>query len=137
VGLVIIICIATYLYHVYKPFWQYDHIESRARKVITGSQLQAWAVQLLTRYSTNSMLKISELGTNFPQQLRGVAPRVGPLIYINYVDENDPTNNPPWVDLYWGSGLLGACGFEVGQTNFVSINPTAHAWQPGVYFYRR
>ena len=76
---------------------------------------------------------MSELGTNFPQRLRGLAPKLGPWVVVF---ESDHTNEPSWVCVRWGSGFLGSHGFEVGPTNFVSLR-LGHAWQPGVYFFDR
>jgi hypothetical protein len=44
---------------------------------------------------------------------------------------------PSYVQLYWGSGFLGGTGFYIGRTNFTMDASLGHAWQPGVYFYRR
>jgi hypothetical protein len=123
----------------YKPIWQFDHLEQNARKVITGAELQAWATRLIDEYpavETNNVWAY-QMRTNYPQQLRGLAPRIGP--FINIVVSDD-TNLPPFVMLHWGSGFLGSTGFYIGRTNFtgnVGNNRTCRAWQPGVYFFRR
>jgi hypothetical protein len=128
-------------YWSYKPVWQFDHLEQNARKKITGPELQTWATRLLDEYPTmqSNSLWASQLHTNFPPQLRGLAPRIGPHVFVLVYD--DDTNQPPFVNLSWGSGFLGASGFYVGRTNFtadaIGNNRTCHAWQPGVYFYRR
>jgi hypothetical protein len=127
------------IYWSYKPAWQFDHLEQNARKVITGQELQAWATRLLDQYPTmeTNYVWASQLRTNYPQQLRGVAPRIGPFVYVK---GDDDTNGPPFVSLRWGSALLGDTGFYVGRTNFTmdaGMNRTWRAWQPGVYFYRR
>jgi hypothetical protein len=114
-------------------FWQFDHLEENAKKVITGSELQKWATNLLAQYPGDTSLSAADLGTNFPPQLRALAPKLGPYIWINTAYD---TNSPRWVRLHWGSGFLGTTGFEIGPTNFVSER-TRHAWQPGVYFYNR
>jgi hypothetical protein len=116
--------------------WQFDRLERNARKVITGTELQTWAINLLARYpmETNLDLSISELDTNFPQQLRGLAPQLGPHVFVYVYDD---TNYPSYVNVYWGSGFLGAAGFYIGSTNFVRSGGTEHAWQPGVFFYQR
>jgi hypothetical protein len=108
-------------------------LERNARKVITASELQAWATNLLAQYPTHTTLSLSELGTNFPQQLRYLAPKLGPTVVIF---EGADSNSPSWVFMRWGSGFLGSHGFEVGPTNFVSNRP-GRAWQPGVYFFER
>src|SRR4029077_1548503 len=112
-----------------KPTWQFDHLEQNAQRVITGTELQVWATNLLARYPTNTELSLSQVGTNFPRQLRGLAPKLGPWVWIYEGDANSPS----WVRLHWGSGFLGSHGFEVGPTNFVSSRP-GHSWQPGVYY---
>lgn len=123
----------------YIPVWQFDHLEQHARKVITGQQLQAWATRLLDEYPTmqSNYVWTSQLHTNFPPQLRGFAPRLGQSVSVLVFDD---TNEPPFVNLMWGSGFLGATGFYVGRTN-LTMNPgnarICRAWQPGVYFYRR
>jgi hypothetical protein len=120
------------LYRGCQPVWQFDRLERNARKVITGDELQAWATNFLVRYPTNDglSLRVKDLGTNFPNQLLGLAPKLGPHVFI-YQGRSD--GSPNWVRLYWGSGFLGSTGFEIGPTNFVSRRP-GHAWQPGVYF---
>jgi hypothetical protein len=133
-ALILLAGIGGCIYTSYKPTWQFDHMEQNARKMITGAELQTWATDLLAHYPSNTTLRVSELGTNFPQQLRRLAPKLGPGISI--VERFD-TNSPAWVRLYWGSGFLGASGFEIGPTNFAGFDPKGHAWQPGVYFYKR
>jgi hypothetical protein len=127
------------IYWSYKPAWQFDHLEQNARKVITAQELQAWATRLLDEYPTmqSNYLWASQLHTNFPPQLRGLAPRLGQSVSVLVFDD---TNEPPFVNLTWGSGFLGATGFYVGRTNFTTppgLNRTCRAWQPGVYFFRR
>lgn len=115
------------LFHV---FWQFDHLEQRAKRRITGTQLQAWALNLLEQYPTtvtNDTPDVSDLGTNFPRQLLGLYHRT-PYIRINQY-----TNFESYVLLMWGGGMIGHCGFEIGSTNFIG---RGHAWQPGVYFWR-
>jgi hypothetical protein len=124
------------LYWSYKPIWQFDHLEQNARKVITGPELQAWATRVLDQYPTmeTNNLWASQLRTNYPPQLRGLAPKIGPTLSIE-----DDTNQPSYVLLMWGSGGLGAKGFYVGRTNFVMDSGLYRGsmWQPGVYFFRR
>ena len=134
IAVLVLVCVAACIFNGCRPVWQYDHLEQRARKVVTAPELQSWAINLLARHpAPNTGLKRSELGADFPRQLLDLAPRLGPYICVY---EWEDTNQPPCVHLYWGSGMLGAAGFEVGPTNFVSLQP-GHAWQPGVYFYRR
>jgi hypothetical protein len=132
-ALVLFAWFVAYLYSGCKPVWQFDHLEQNARKVITASELQAWATNLLARYPAETSFRMSELGTNFPQQLRGLAPRLGPGVAVHVYDD---TKQPPYVQVDWGSGFLGGAGFYIGATNFVTGGKGVHAWQPGVYFYR-
>ena len=124
-------------YTAYKPVWQFDHWEQHARKAITGTELQVWATYLLDEYPTmeTNYAWISQLRTNYPQQLHRLAPRLGPFVYISAGD----ANRLPCVHLWWGSGFLGAKGFYIGRTNFVMDGGLGRGlmWQPGVYFYRR
>src|SRR5690348_3109383 len=106
--LVIVICVGAFLYQGCKPVWQFDHLENNARKVISGPELQKWATNLLAQYPKETSFKPHELGTNFPEQLLGLAPKLGPHIFVHVYDD---TNFPPYVQLYWGSGFLGATGF--------------------------
>jgi len=131
IALVLLLCVAAYFYSGYKPVWQFDHLEQNARKAITASEVQVWATNLLAYYTNETSVKLSELGTNFPPQLRGLAPKLGPHVFIHVPDD---TNWPPYIQLYWGSGFLGTHGIEVGPTNFVS-GRGQRAWQSGVYFY--
>ena len=135
VALVILVFASAALYRGCQPVWQFDHLERNARRVIAASELQIWATNLLTQYPTNDglSLRVQDLGTNFPKQLQGLAPKLGPHVWIYQGREAD---SPGWVRLHWGSGFLGTSGFEIGPTNFVSRR-TGHAWQPGVYFYTK
>jgi hypothetical protein len=114
-------------FRVYRAF---DHIEQRAKKRITANELQAWATNLLAHPLTNLNPSVSELGTNFPKQLRSLY-RHPPYIQVNEAT----TNYPAYVYLMWGGGLIGHCGFEIGPTNYVSYRSHARTWQPGVYFW--
>jgi hypothetical protein len=131
--IVLVLCVTVWgvIYTSCKPVWQFDHLERDAGKLITGLELQVWATNLLVRYTNETSLRISDLGTNFPSQLRRLAPKLGPHLFIHVPDD---TNWPAYVQLYWGSGFLGAHGFEVGPTNFNGLRGR-RAWQPGVYFY--
>ena len=131
IALVLLFCVAAYFYTACKPVWQFDHLEQNARKAITASELQVWATNLLAHYTNETSVELSELGANFPSQLRGLAPKLGPHVFIHVPDD---TNWPPYIQLYWGSGFLGAQGIEVGPTNF-SRGLGHRLWSPGVYFY--
>ncbi|MCI0744711.1 MAG: hypothetical protein L0Y58_04820 [Verrucomicrobia subdivision 3 bacterium] len=113
----------------FKQLWSFGNIERKAKRVITGAELQSWATNLLASTNTIAIWKVSNLGTNFlPPQLLGVWHRP-PYIFI-YEPEGD---RPGSVRLTWGGGLIGHCGFEIGPTNFVRYG--AREWQPGVYFW--
>lgn len=128
-------CLSAYVTSFYRPVWQFDHLEANARKVISAAELQTWATNLLANPPTSQLaaVTLSDLGTNFPKQLRGLAPKLGPHVFLY---ESQATNLPRSLRIYWGSGFLGAHGFEIGPTNFASARP-GHVWAPGVYFYER
>jgi hypothetical protein len=107
-------------------FRSFDNLEQNAKQVITGPELQAWATNLLARYSITNM-DVSVGRSNCPIQLRGLCPRLGPNVVV-YKDDG----RPPSVRIWWGSGFMGAAGFEVGGTNF---DRPGHKWQDGVYFF--
>lgn len=135
IGVCLLACISGIICSACKPVRQFDQLEQNARKVVTGAELQAWAVNLLAQHTpSNTRLNPSQFGADFPKALLDLAPDIGPSVYVY---EKDDKNYPvACVHINWGSGMLGAAGFEVGPTNFVSLQPS-HAWQPGVYFYRR
>ena len=107
----------------------FDNFERNARNVITGPELAAWGNNVLSQYSSSTTLHLRDLGTNFPPQLRQLAPELGPKIVVFAPDD---TNAPHWLLVFWGSGFLGSCGFEIGPTNFTG-DRAHHRWQDGVY----
>ena len=131
IALVVVLLVGVFFYAGCKPVWQFDHLERNARRAITADELQAWAVNLLAQHPSYTNLSLPDLGTNFPPQLRDLAPKLGPMIVVF---EGADSNSPAWVFVHWGSGFLGSHGFEIGPTNFVS-GRRSHAWQPGVYFF--
>ena len=136
IGVVVLVALGALACYSARPVWQYCRLEQNAKKVVTGTELQAWATNLLAQYPSNVTLKASLLGTNFPQRLRSLAPEIGPSVRLNFPDN---TNFAGWVMVGWGSGMLGSSGFEVGPTNYAYAfrSARAHEWQPGVYFFRR
>lgn len=121
-------------------FWTFDHIEQRARRRVTGAQLQQWAINLIGVYPPYFQERADVMGTNFPQPLLGLW-RLEPLVFTFPATTNEDTLlrqsqwvNPGYVRITWGAGMMGHCGFEVGPTNFVKASPYAHKWQDGVYF---
>lgn len=111
----------------------YNRLAQNASKVVSGRELLAWATNLLAVNPTGTNLTPPHWGTNFPKQLLGLCPRLGPHVIVY---EGGETNSPSWVRVAWGSAGMGASGFEIGPTNFVSLQP-GHEWQPGVYFFKR
>ena len=126
------ISVCVYLYIAWKPWWQFDFLEERAKEVVTGAELQIWATNLLDSYPmTNNwiILERSEFGTNFPPQLLSLAPRIGPDVAVYMLDDQ-----PRFVRVTWSSGFLGMKGFEIGSTDFVG---RGNKWQEGVYFFSK
>jgi len=119
-----------FIWPTQKVFRSFDNLERNAKRVITGTQLQAWATGLLATSPTNPTPRVSQLGTKFPAQLLGLS-RTAPYIQT----QEAHTNSPASVYLMWGGGMIGHCGFEIGPSNFVSYRSNARAWQPGVFFW--
>jgi len=108
--LIFLSCIAAGLFWACKPVWQFDHLEQNARKVITAAELQQWATNFLAQYPPDgtNVVGFRTGGTNFPPQLRDLAPKLGPIIFTCPAEG---TNSPAWAAIYWGSGFFGAHGF--------------------------
>jgi len=133
-GIVIVVCLGALWYVLpFRVFWQFDHIEQHAKKVITGTQLQNWGSQILAEHPVPPgeylILRSSELRTPLPQSLLGLY-RNPPTIFVY----ETTTNAPGYLMLMWGGGFIGHCGFEIGPTNFVGSRGK-HKWQDGVYFW--
>jgi hypothetical protein len=107
--------------------WAFTHLEQNARKVTTAAELQRWATNIIA--ADQRILNRSNLGPLFPIKLFDLCPQVGPLVSVNRED-------PPYVDIYWGSGVMGSAGFDIGPTNYVRSFPDSHEWAPGVYFFK-
>jgi hypothetical protein len=129
---ILLVCLGGCVYVSYKPVWDFDHLESKARKSLTGSELQMWATNLLARHTNAGPVRLSEAGADFPKELRRLAPVIGPHVRVKVPDD---TNLPSYVQVSWGSGFLGCKCFLLGPTNMV-VSPASHVWQPGVYFCR-
>jgi hypothetical protein len=110
----------------------YDELESNARKVITGPELLVWGVALAERYPTITNLTVSQLGTNFPQQLRPLAPAFGPHVTVA---RSIDSNKLSWVLVYWTQKERESAGFVIGPTKYGGEPVEGHMWCPGVYFY--
>lgn len=128
--LIVIACFAAAFFYACRPDWQFARLERNARKVITPTQLQDWAVNLIATKPTNLTPSVSELATNFPAALLRLYYQP-PYIRVQEVT----TESPGSVLLMWGGGMIGNCGFEIGPTNFVSDRKTAREWQSGVFFW--
>jgi hypothetical protein len=84
-----ILCLAAYIYPSCKPVWQFDHLEQTAKKVVTASELQSWATNLLARNPTGTNLAPSDWGSDLPKKLLKLAPSLGPSICIYGKDDNN------------------------------------------------
>lgn len=109
----------------------FDRLEESVKKVITPSELQTWATNLLAQYPDDTNLWVSQLGTNFPSRLRKISPRLGPQIYVTHWTDEE-SNRQDFVTLDWGGGILGHSGFKIGSTNYDILS--GHKWKEGVYF---
>jgi len=122
------------VYISFEGFWSFDHIEQRAKRKVTGTELQQWALQVLAAPSKSSddvdSPRLSELPVPLPSGLVNV------YHYPPYIFVFHNTNTPPgFIRLVWGRGMIGHCGFEIGPTNFESPR-TTNKWQDGVYFWK-
>lgn len=118
-------------YAFFKPLIQLANLEQNTKKVITASELQQWATNLIATYPPDQRFTRSELLATLPPQLKKLAPKMGPHVNI-YHSENPGTQS--YVFLYWGSGFAGHAAFEIGPTNFTGYRST-NMWAPGVYFW--
>lgn len=126
-GWVVVLCLAAFFaLKAIQLFWSFRQLERNAQKRITGNELQAWATNLLQASATSGYVSVSNLGTNFPQQLLGVYHQP-PSIFVHCGE----SNSPGWVSIMWGGGVIGLSGFCIGPTNYVG---NGHRWQDGVYF---
>ena len=130
---VVALCFFAFL-KSYRIMRAFNHLEQNAREVITASELQAWATDLLARNPDGFYFNGRRALTNCPKQLVGLCPETGPVIGSF---APDGTNPPSALWIQWSSGLQGTTGLEIGTTNHIPYNESAHAWQPGVYFYKR
>ena len=130
VNVVVATLIVIFFYFNCESDRQFSGVEGKIRERISPVDLQKWATGLLAQYPSETQLRVADLGTNFPSQLRGLAPRLfGSAIYVHGGD------SVPSVVLRWGTGGLGSTGVWVGPTNFVCSHPS-RLWVPGIYFYQ-
>jgi len=129
IALVLILLAIAWFHPACRIERSFNNLERNARKVITGPELAAWGNDVLAKYPTNTTIHLRDLGTNFPPHLLKLAPEIGPSIDVMVSDDMDA---PHWVLVFWGSGVLGHCGFEIGPTNFTG-DRAHHRWQDGVY----
>src|SRR4051812_4419070 len=106
--LVVLAVLGGCIYTSCKPIRPFDKLESDAHKVITGPELQAWALALLERYRATTSLTVSQLGTNFPQQLRTLAPGFDPHVEVVWPPN---ANESPFVQVYWTASMEEGAGF--------------------------
>jgi hypothetical protein len=122
-------------------WWQFDHLEDRAKRIVTATELQAWATSVLAEFPTYSPQQAHQLRTNFPAKLRPLCKGFGFACWVSVVSfKEEPAvsrDYPDFVNIIWSMKPSGDAAFEIGPTNFASGHSGAHMWAPGVYFYRR
>ena len=123
-------------------FSQFDSLEIRAKRVITAAELQSWATNLIVESQSYNADQRHWLRTNYPDKLRSVSrwiggPQVSMMPATEPVAEEQRDGRPAYMLLGWSIKPTGDARFEIGPTNFVSTHSEAHAWAPGVYFYRK
>lgn len=121
------------------PTWQlyhsFDRIEGKLKTRITPEEIRSWGTNVLEE-KRPGFSSYEELRTNLPASLRGVfkhPPRV--VINESPTNENGQVEHR-WLTVWWGSGLLGHCGLEIGSTNFLGSSKGGDEWAQGVYFWK-
>jgi hypothetical protein len=134
--LVALLCVGGCFAHGWYKGRQFAHLEQTASQMITAAELQRWATNLLAEFPTYSPAKFSQLKTNYPPKLAALCRSVNSWAAVH--EEPVGTNYyPEYVMIIWSVKPSGDAAFEVGPPGFVSRQSDAHAWAPGVYFYRR
>ena len=120
------------------PTWQlyrsFDRIEEKLKARITPEEIRRWGTNVLEE-NRSGFASYEELPTNMPDSLLRVF-KHPPYVVIN----ESPTNENGqvkhrWLTVWWGSGLLGHCGLEIGSTNFLGAR-VGDEWAGGVYFWK-
>jgi hypothetical protein len=132
--LVVLAVLGGCIYTTRKEIRRYDELESNARKVITGPEIHTWGITLLEQYQKSTNLTVSQLGTNFPQQLKTLAPVFGPRVSVY---QSMYAHARPYVWVYWNDGFREEAGFVITATNSTMGGPRLHKWSPGVFFSRQ
>jgi hypothetical protein len=91
----ILIGVGSTIYGWLRVEWTYSHIEQKARRVVTATELQAWATHLVADYPPDNYPTRASMRSNLPPAQLHVAPGIlGPFVIV------DPPMIPP---------LPGAC----------------------------
>jgi len=118
--------------------WTTRKWESQIKREEDPEKLRSWAKGLLERYKNNAF-DSSSIQTNFPPITTGINHEFTSIYYAdaetNGQTKLDPTQDYVNVECDFGA-WTGAWGLKIGETNFVSANPKASQWKPGIYFYR-
>ena len=137
--IVIIGCILLVFLYFASPFIWYEfqihHWEHQIRDHQDPEELRAWAINLITIYSsTNSQDMMAGRITNRPPSGIPISGRF-PRVVIGYDQLSETTHGPYHVGLLWGSGFLPMWGMDIGDTNFVCRHEKKTEWKPGIYFF--
>lgn len=125
----IVLCVvASYAYPFIHFKWLTRKWEAQIKRDQDPVKLQAWAVRLMDTYGITNIEDISII-TNAPPT---AIPKssLGPNVALRNLAI---WNGGHFVQLTWGSGVLGLWGLEIGDSNYVS---GSEMWKPGIYFFR-
>jgi len=125
---------AILLFKFYKIQMPQPFVERHVQSHITPAELRAWATNLLAQFppgETNYLIEHVDART--PAALREAWKYVPAVMVLEGWQFNDG-NDRPCVKVVWSSGVLGAWGLIIGETNFVTSS--GRKWDDGIFWFR-
>jgi hypothetical protein len=123
-----------------------DHCEYRIERNCDPLVLQAWAAKLITAPNgfSNGPVRTyrhpyietnGPIFVDLPRGLYGVW-RPENVPYLAIIGAQGGKEG--FVDVVWGSGILGHWGLSIGSTTYVPapVHKKMRLWKPGIYFFR-
>lgn len=133
-----------FLFVVLVAYWQrnltyeseVNRFEASTRARVNAANVQSWATNLLTRYSSSNIADWESRSfevQNIPPDIQRVN-RLSPTAFLFA----NPASDKAYIRIGWGSGFRGHWGLDVGGLNFVDpCGDEAELWKPGIYFWRQ